>query len=107
MSHIRSTDGDLCIWRSPQGTAIDQRTRRHAAVEMMKDVRAMAVAYESRVKQSGAMMDTEFPSSPSRPVLLPRGPQRVTSCPTRGLRCTSTTLNKPLEQLSAVYATAR
>ena len=67
----------------------------------------MAVAYESRVKQSGAMMDTEFPSNLSSPVLLPHGPQRVTPLPDPRVAVHLNHLNKLLVQLSAVYATAR
>jgi hypothetical protein len=49
----------LATGATPQQTAVRQRTR-DAAVEMMKDVGAMAVAYEKRVQQSKSIGDTEF-----------------------------------------------
>jgi len=42
-----------------QATTIRQRSR-DAAVEMMKDVHAMSVAYEKRIKQSRTIEATEF-----------------------------------------------
>jgi hypothetical protein len=91
---------------TPQETAIHQRTR-DAALGMMKDIRAMAVAYESRVKQSGTIMETEFFFQSLKSAVTATRATARDAVPDPRVAVNLDRLAELLEQLGAVYASAR
>ncbi|MGY8803804.1 MAG: hypothetical protein ACKVK6_06160 [bacterium] len=104
----KTIDRALAVIRgaAPQETAMHQRTR-DAAVEMLKDLRAMAAAYESRVKQSDAIMDTDFFFQSLKAGANATRATARDAVPDPRVAVHLNHLNKLLVQLSAVYATAR
>jgi hypothetical protein len=74
---------------------------------MLKDLRAMAAAYESRVKQSDAIMDTDFFFQSLKAGANATRATARDAVPDPRVAVHLNHLNKLLVQLSAVYATAR
>jgi len=104
----KTIDRALAVIRgaAPQETAMHQRTR-DAAVEMLKDLRAMAAAYESRVKQSGTIMETEFFFQSLKSAVTATRATARDAVPDPRVAVNLDRLAELLEQLGAVYASAR
>lgn len=103
----RTIDRAMTLARdaTPQDTAIRQRTR-DAAVEMMKDVRAMAAAYERRVKQSQSIGNTEFFFDSIRSSVTAVRATARDAVPNPNVAVHLDRLDELLDQLAAIYTEA-